>query len=143
MKEREAPIYRTVSVILFPVAILYGVYIAFHGHLTPGGAFPAGVVIATALMMKYLSNIDSPIDQSKTPEDAENFLTLMILCLVGTTLVEVFITPGLLGFMPAPLFSAAQILLLNLTGALKVGSAMTAIIIAFFLLWSPRKSRSK
>ena len=48
-------ILKTGSKILYPLILLFGVYIFVHGHLTPGGGFPGGAVIATAFLMLYLS----------------------------------------------------------------------------------------
>jgi multicomponent Na+:H+ antiporter subunit B len=35
--------------------ILLGIYIVAHGHQTPGGGFQGGVILATALLLTYLS----------------------------------------------------------------------------------------
>ncbi len=46
-------IVRTAARLLYPFAFIYGAYIVLHGHLTPGGGFQGGAVIATgfALML--------------------------------------------------------------------------------------------
>lgn len=36
--------------------ILIGLYIVAHGHQTPGGGFTGGVILATALLLTYLSD---------------------------------------------------------------------------------------
>jgi multicomponent Na+:H+ antiporter subunit B len=35
--------------------VLLGIYIVAHGHQTPGGGFQGGVILATALLLVYLS----------------------------------------------------------------------------------------
>lgn len=40
---------------LMPFIVLLGVYIVAHGHLSPGGGFPGGVLIATALFILMLT----------------------------------------------------------------------------------------
>jgi multicomponent Na+:H+ antiporter subunit B len=35
--------------------VLLGLYIVVHGHLTPGGGFQGGVILAAALLMVYLA----------------------------------------------------------------------------------------
>jgi multicomponent Na+:H+ antiporter subunit B len=35
--------------------VLIGIYIVAHGHQTPGGGFQGGVILATALLLTYLS----------------------------------------------------------------------------------------
>jgi multicomponent Na+:H+ antiporter subunit B len=41
---------------LLPIIILFGVYIFVHGHLTPGGGFQGGVVIASGILLLMLTN---------------------------------------------------------------------------------------
>jgi multicomponent Na+:H+ antiporter subunit B len=41
-------IVRTISSIAFPFALIYGLYVIAHGHLTPGGGFQGGAVVASA-----------------------------------------------------------------------------------------------
>ncbi len=41
--------------LLFPLILLFGVYIVLHGHLTPGGGFQGGVIIATAFFLRMLA----------------------------------------------------------------------------------------
>jgi multicomponent Na+:H+ antiporter subunit B len=40
--------------ILGPI-VLFGIYVVAHGHLTPGGGFQGGVVLATGALLVYLS----------------------------------------------------------------------------------------
>jgi multicomponent Na+:H+ antiporter subunit B len=35
--------------------VLVGIYVVAHGHQTPGGGFQGGVILATALLLTYLS----------------------------------------------------------------------------------------
>ncbi|MFW6120868.1 MAG: MnhB domain-containing protein [Petrotogales bacterium] len=44
-------IVRTISSIAFPFAMIYGLYIIAHGHLTPGGGFQGGAIVASACAM--------------------------------------------------------------------------------------------
>lgn len=37
------------------VTVIFGLYIGLHGQLTPGGGFQAGVILATAPLLIYLS----------------------------------------------------------------------------------------
>jgi multisubunit Na+/H+ antiporter MnhB subunit len=48
-------IVKTVTRITVWVIILYGFYISIHGHLTPGGGFGGGVIIALALLNVLLA----------------------------------------------------------------------------------------
>jgi energy-converting hydrogenase B subunit I len=44
---RMSRIVRTAADILYPIILIFGLYIVAHGHLTPGGGFQGGAVIAT------------------------------------------------------------------------------------------------
>jgi multicomponent Na+:H+ antiporter subunit B len=41
--------------VLAPVVLVVGIYVVTHGHLTPGGGFQGGVVVAAALLVLYLA----------------------------------------------------------------------------------------
>jgi multicomponent Na+:H+ antiporter subunit B len=41
---------------LIGVTVLIGLYVVDHGHQTPGGGFQGGVILATALLLVYLSD---------------------------------------------------------------------------------------
>lgn len=40
---------------LYPIVLLFGVYIFVNGHLTPGGGFQGGAVIASATLLLFLA----------------------------------------------------------------------------------------
>jgi len=44
------------SLALLPFIILVGMYIILHGHLSPGGGFPGGVIIASAVFVVIMTN---------------------------------------------------------------------------------------
>ncbi len=48
-------VVRVGSRIVFPFILLFGVYIFVHGHLTPGGGFQGGSIIASGFLLLYLA----------------------------------------------------------------------------------------
>ena len=48
---RMSKIVRTIADVLFPFAMVFGIYIIIHGHLTPGGGFQGGAATASAIAM--------------------------------------------------------------------------------------------
>jgi len=44
-------IVRTISSIAFPFSMIFGLYVIAHGHLTPGGGFQGGAIVASACAM--------------------------------------------------------------------------------------------
>ena len=51
---RDVVILRVVSKFLIPVIMLFALYVQFHGELGPGGAFQAGVIMASAFILHML-----------------------------------------------------------------------------------------
>ena len=48
-------IVKTITRLLFGFIILYGVSIVLYGHLTPGGGFAGGVILACGFILLVLS----------------------------------------------------------------------------------------
>lgn len=48
-------ILRTGADLLFPLLLVVGLYIIAHGHLTPGGGFQGGVILASAFFLLVLA----------------------------------------------------------------------------------------
>ena len=44
-------IVKTMTAVTLPLAMIYGLYVIAHGHLTPGGGFQGGAVVASACAM--------------------------------------------------------------------------------------------
>lgn len=47
-------ILRVVAKFLIPLILVYGLYVHFHGEVSPGGGFQAGVLVASALILHAL-----------------------------------------------------------------------------------------
>ncbi|MEA1914173.1 MAG: MnhB domain-containing protein [Campylobacterota bacterium] len=41
--------------VLFPLIILFGLYIIIHGHLSPGGGFQGGVIIGSGFLLMFMN----------------------------------------------------------------------------------------
>ncbi len=50
------------SDLLFPLLLVVGLYIVLHGHLTPGGGFQGGVILATAFFLPVLARPSHSLD---------------------------------------------------------------------------------
>ncbi len=47
-------VLRVIAKLLIPFAIMFGIYVQFHGDYGPGGGFQAGVIIAAAVIFYAL-----------------------------------------------------------------------------------------
>lgn len=50
---KNSQILVCVSRILFPFMLVFGFYIIVNGHLSPGGGFQGGAILATAILITY------------------------------------------------------------------------------------------
>jgi multicomponent Na+:H+ antiporter subunit B len=51
----SSSLVRTGAKILFPLILLLGIYVFIHGHLTPGGGFQGGAIIATGFLLMLVT----------------------------------------------------------------------------------------
>ena len=121
---------------LSPFILLFGCYVISYGHLSPGGGFQGGVVLASGVILLILCLGVKPI-QTLFPLKAVNaveacgFLIFLLLGLVGLAIgghfLENFLPIGTIGEVP----SAGFILILNLVIGMKVGAGVT--LMCFYL----------
>ena len=61
-KQKTPELFITFGRVLYPVMLLFGLYIILNGHLSPGGGFQGGAIIATAILILYYIDISKEID---------------------------------------------------------------------------------
>lgn len=128
-------IVRTIARLLFPFTFLLGAYIVLHGHLTPGGGFPGGVIIAASVVMLLLAyGIERAHKRvgllSAEVLESIGGITIVVLGLFGLLLGAFFLQNvfplGSLG----QLFSAGNLPLLYLGVGIKVTAGIILIFYA-------------
>ena len=67
--DRRSIIFEVVARLMFPVLIVFGIYLLFAGHNDPGGGFAAGMVTGLALVVRYLAGGRYELDEA-APIDA-------------------------------------------------------------------------
>ncbi|MDI6855981.1 MAG: MnhB domain-containing protein [Candidatus Thermoplasmatota archaeon] len=50
-EEGLSKIVKTITNIFYPLILIFGLYVILHGHLTPGGGFQGGAVVASAFAL--------------------------------------------------------------------------------------------
>lgn len=114
---------------LFPILMLVGTYIFIHGHLTPGGGFQGGAIIASGFLLMYLGCRGKRIKfKASKVIEVLGGLIFVGLGIVGLTMGEDF----LFNFLPkgevGTLISAGIIPIIYIGIGLKVGSELAGII---------------
>jgi len=55
MSAGMSKIVKTMSGVTFPFMVIFGLYVIIHGHLTPGGGFQGGAIVASACSMVLIA----------------------------------------------------------------------------------------
>ncbi len=114
---------------LAPLIMLLGAYIFLHGHLTPGGGFPGGVVIATAFLLLLVTQREYRIKKLHlTLIESLAGIGYVIIGLVGLYYVKSFLGNFMRTGKPGYLLSAGIIPLIYIVIGFKVGSEMSAAL---------------
>jgi len=115
---------------LFPLILLFGAYIFMHGHLTPGGGFQGGAIIASAYVLVYLGCRGRRVGEtaSKTIESLGGLIFVIVgligLAVGGRYFLGNFLPKGELN----TLLSAGIIPIIYIAIGFKVGSELAGII---------------
>jgi multicomponent Na+:H+ antiporter subunit B len=116
--------------VLFPLLIVVGLYIVLHGHLTPGGGFQGGVILATAFFLPTLARSQASLDHRWLSAveglAGAGFIVIGLLGLYqGGAFLQPLLTQGTLG----DLVSAGTLPLLYLAVGLKVGAELAGLLV--------------
>lgn len=118
--------------IIFGIILMTGIYIFVHGHLTPGGGFPGGSMIASAILLMYISDDEFRVKFKliKVAEGIAGSLYViagLVGLFVGGYFLYNFLPSGTLG----NLASAGLIPVIYILVGLKVGSELSGIVANF------------
>jgi len=122
-------VVRTSTRYLFPLIVLFGVYIFTHGHLTPGGGFPGGVIIAAGILLMYLAYKDFQINHTrfKITESLAGII-FVGMGLAGLAIYGSFLANFLPEGLPRHIFSAGIIPIIYIAIGFKVGSELGGLV---------------
>jgi multicomponent Na+:H+ antiporter subunit B len=118
--------------LVLPLIVLFGVYVFLHGHLSPGGGFQGGVIIASGMLLFFIA------EPSKGASHK-------VVSVIESTAGLAFIGLGIVGLMTASkiflandfatdwgkiglLVSAGLLPLIYIAIGFKVGAEMTGLV---------------
>lgn len=138
-------IVKTITRLTVGLILLFGIYIVLHGHLSPGGGFAGGVIVALSfvhLMLAFgkdvaVSKISKNLASNLESIGALMFLSVALLGFLGGSFFLNILPKG----SPFRLFSAGTIPLSNISIGIKVGVGLFAIFLALVILNGTKEER--
>lgn len=118
------------------VTVIFGLYIGLHGQLTPGGGFQAGVVLATAPLLIYVSENTKAFHRITSHAAAEVIEAIGAggYALIGFAPVLTGL-PLLTNFLPlgttGDVFSSGTIALISVTVGVEVTCSFLLVMYAY------------
>ncbi len=131
-------IVKTISSWVKVLIFLFGIYIVIFGHLTPGGGFAGGIILASSYILLMLAfgrefveeNLSLPLASKLDSAGAFGFALIAVLGLVfGGCFFANFLYQKYLPGEAFQLVSAGTIPLSNIAIGLKVGASLFLIIL--------------
>ncbi|MBM3702694.1 MAG: hypothetical protein FJW63_06885 [Actinobacteria bacterium] len=131
-------IVKTITRFTVGLILLFGIYIVLHGHLSPGGGFAGGVIIALSfihLMLAFgkevaLKKLSQSMASFFESLGAIIFISIAVLGFLGGYFFLNFLNKG----EAFQLFSAGIIPLANIAIGFKVGAGLFAVLLGLVLL---------
>ncbi len=122
---------QTASKFLFPIIMLFGIYVMIYGHLSPGGGFQGGVIIASGVLLLLISHKEFEVPHSVIVL-LETFagVSYVLIGLIGLVVLDTFLG----NFLPHDisnmglLMSGGIIPIIYIIVGIKVGSEMGMIV---------------
>ena len=139
-------IVKTITGIAFPLVMIYGLYVIAHGHLSPGGGFQGGAIVASGCAMILVAygsvwTLGKIKEKNLSILESIGALSFIILAILGLGFGTVFFKNFLVGsdiiFGNIPSFgpaisninTAGVIPLMNFAVGLKVIAGLFGIVL--------------
>jgi len=124
-------IVKKTTQLLSGIIFIYGVYIVVHGHLSPGGGFAGGALIAGSFILLLLSNGSAYLRLKRQEEGSALVESIAILAFLLMAVIGMFL--GSLVFFHN-LFPAGQAGRLISAGFIPLGNVLIGVEVAAALL---------
>jgi multisubunit Na+/H+ antiporter MnhB subunit len=132
-------IVKKVTQLVAGLIFMYGIYIILHGHLTPGGGFAGGAIIAGSFILLILAFGSSTLKLRKEVSGSSNTESIAILMVVILAIMSLMMSAKVFFFNflpkgePGTLLSAGVIPLYNISIGIEVAGAILTIFLALVI----------
>ncbi|MBK5247347.1 MAG: sodium:proton antiporter [Peptostreptococcaceae bacterium] len=118
--------------ILMTFMLLVGGYMFINGHLSPGGGFPAGAIISTAILVGVLAGRQTVSSHTLKVIEAVAGISIFSLATMGFILKGSFFVNFLEGGNIGDMFSAGLIPIFYTLIAFKVSAELSGVYLEFY-----------
>jgi multicomponent Na+:H+ antiporter subunit B len=141
-------IARTTIGLIVPFFAVFGCYVILHGHLSPGGGFQGGVILAAVPVVVFLTegrNTVLKVIRNTQLSILESMGSLLFLFLAVTGILRggAFFANRLDQGIPGRLYSSGTIFWMNLAVGLKVFAGISIIVLLFITLSHPTAGKEE
>ncbi len=119
--------------LLLPLIVLFGAYVFVNGHLTPGGGFQGGAVLASGVLLMLLADPDRRFSHGTiSGTEGGSGLLYLLVGLLGVAFAGGFLDNRILPLGSlGSILSAGAIPLIYVLIGLKVGAEFSSILESF------------
>lgn len=126
--ERHSELFAQTMGLLYPLIILFGFYMIYNGHMTPGGGFQGGAVLASTFTIQYLTTDNKGVSL--------HFLnrlekTIYLLLLINGIVFVLYLNPYML-----QIHKEIYLIVMNMLIGIKVSCGLAVIFYRFVLFES-------
>jgi len=132
VRREGSELLKTASALLFPLILMFGVYVFVNGHLSPGGGFQGGAIIASGVVLTVLANPNRKIGHTvlSVIESLSGIFYVALGAAGAVLIVNGFLDNRILPLGEfGSLFSAGLIPVIYSVIGLKVGSELSSVVI--------------
>ncbi len=140
-------VVRTMTRLLTPAILVFGLYVILHGHITPGGGFQGGAAFASSVALLLVAFGSERVEhflKEHTLATIESggallFIGLAFAGLAATFFFNLFVGSPIFGNIPpngpngGDLWTGGTVPLMNIAVGLKVIAGLSAIMLVMAL----------
>jgi len=137
--EGMSTIVKQVARLVSGLIFIYGIYIILHGHLTPGGGFAGGAIVAGAFILLILAygSSEARLKMEIRGSSLTESLAILVVILLALAAMLIGLRIFFANYLPrgeaGELVSAGVIPLFNLFIGMEVAAAILTIFLALII----------
>jgi len=120
---QEEALIGTITGLLYPFILMFGIYIIANGHNTPGGGFQGGAVLAALFLARFIVTHADDLHMKRIHVLEKMFFSLLII------VPALFVFAGIQQQLPD--WKVPYLVLMNCLIGMKVALGLTMVVYHF------------